>query len=257
MFRRLARAIFGAFASLFSRRILWLMIWPVLAASAFWGVVALVSWAQLVTWLAGTLQRWITSATFFVTWDATTVALISAKVVVVLMLVPLVQLTALLILGVFGMQTMVAEVSARRFPALARRRGGSFMGSVWNSAVGLVGMVGLFALSLPLWLVPPLWPVIPVVVMGWVNQRVLRYDALAEHASADEMRQIFARRSGSLYALGLVLALIAYVPVVGFFAPVLFGLAFIHFLLAELEALRSAPVEGVVVSRELAAGTGR
>ena len=253
MFRRLGSAILGAFASLFSRRILWLMVWPVLAASFLWGVVVLVFWTQLVVSLSGLLNRWITTATFFVNWDATTVALVSAKVIVVLMLVPLVQLTALMILGVFGMDAMVDAVAARRFPALARRKGGSLAGSLWNSALALAGMVALFLVTLPLWVFPPLWPVIPVLVMGWVNQRMLRYDALSAHATADEMKKIFSQRKMSLYALGLVLALIAYVPIIGFFAPVLLGLAFIHYLLAELEAMRTAPIEGEVVSKQLEA----
>jgi len=95
--------------------------------------------------------------------------------------------------------------------------------------------------------VPPLWPLIPVAILGWVNQRVLRYDALAEHADAAEMRRLFSSRRGSLYLLGAVLALVAYIPFVGFFAPVLFGLSFIHFLLAQLKAHREAPVEARVL----------
>ena len=40
------------------------------------------------------------------------------------------------------------------------------------------------------------------------------------------------------------------VPLVGFIAPVLFGLAFIHLLLGELEAHRQAPIEGQVIDAE-------
>lgn len=250
MNRGIASSLLNAFASLFSRRILWLMVWPVLVAAALWGIVAFVFWTQFVVWLAAILQRWITTATFFVNWDAAAFALLSAKIVVVIMLVPLIQLTALLILGSFGMEAMVNHVAERRFPDLQRRRGGSFAGSMWNSLVALGGMVALFALSLPLWVFPPLWPVIPVVVMGWVNQRVLRYDSLAEHAQPLEMAQLFRERRMAMYGLGIALALISYVPVLGLFAPVLFGLAFIHYLLGELKALRSAPIEGVVVGRD-------
>ena len=116
--------------------------------------------------------------------------------------------------------------------------------------IALVALAGLAALglaSLPFWLVPPLWPLIPVVIMGWLNQRVLRYDALAEHATAEEMRRIFASRRSTLYMLGVVLALLAYIPFVGFVAPVLFGLAFIHLLLGELQVRRQAPIEGEAV----------
>ena len=83
--------------------------------------------------------------------------------------------------------------------------------------------------------------------MGWGNQRVLRYDALSEHADARQMRTFCSRRRAAMYLLGVALALVAYIPVIGLFAPVLFGLAFIHYLLAELEALRKEPIDAEVV----------
>ena len=245
--QRMFSSIGFALGNVLHPKMLWLMLWPVLVATAIWGAVALFFWGQFVVWLAGVLHGWITMATFFVEWDATDAAMIGAKVVTVLALVPLIQLTALLVLGVFGMPAMVEHVAARRFAALQRRRGGGLAGSVWNSVVAIAGLVVLGALSLPFWVFPVLWPAIPVAIVGWVNQRVLRYDALAEHADAQEMRALFRARRGALYTLGVLLAVIAYVPVVGLFAPVLFGLAFIHFLLGELEALRAAPIEGEVI----------
>jgi hypothetical protein len=244
----IAPAIGFALANAIHPRMLWLMLWPVIAATAIWGAVALYFWGQFVVWLAGVLHAWIAAATFFVTWDASDVALVSAKIVTLLAIVPLIQLTALLILGVFGMPAMVEHVSGRRFARLERKRGGSFAGSVWNSVYAVAGLVGLGVLSLPFWVFPPLWPVIPIVIVGWVNQRVLRYDALAEHADAAEMRSIFRAKRGAMVLLGVLLALVAYVPVVGLFAPVLFGLAFIHFLLSELQARRKASTGGQVVA---------
>jgi hypothetical protein len=55
---------------------------------------------------------------------------------------------------------------------------------------------------------------------------------------------LFAARWGGLYVMGLILALLAYIPILGFFAPVLLGLSFIHYLLAGLEDQRNAPIEG-------------
>jgi len=242
--KRIAAALAFALVNLLHPRMLWLMAWPLLTALGLWGAVVLVFWAQAVLWLADVLRQWIQTATVYLAWDATATALFVAKLLIVLALVPLIQLTALLILGVLGLPAMVEYVAARRFPRLARRRGGSFAGSIWNSVVAVVGMALLGAVTLPLWIFPPLWPAIPVAIMGWANQRILRYDALAEHAGAEEMRDLFAAHGGALYALGVALALIAYVPLIGFFAPVLFGLAFIHFLLGALEALRAAPIEG-------------
>ena len=138
------------------------------------------------------------------------------------------------------MQAMVEHVAQRSFPALERRRGGSVAGSVWNGAAALGGMALLFLVSLPLWLVPPLWPLIPLAIFAWVNQRLLRYDALGEHADREEMARLFRERRGALLLLGLLLALLAYVPFVGFIAPVVFGLAFIRYLLGALQQMRSA-----------------
>lgn len=240
-------ALLFSLANLAHPRILWLMLWPVLVALTLWGAAALIFWGKLVPWLSDALRRWVQTATFFVNWDATDVAIFAAKALILIMLVPLIQLTALLILGVFGMPAMVDHVAERRFPDLVRRHGGSFRGSIWNSVVALLGMLLLGALSLPFWLFPPLWPILPVVILAWVNQRVLRYDALAEHADATEMKRIVSECRGALVALGAGLALVAYVPVLGLFAPVVVGLTFIHYLLARLKLLRELPLEGRTV----------
>jgi hypothetical protein len=121
---------------------------------------------------------------------------------------------------------------------------------VWNALVAFGGLVVLFLASIPLWLLPPLWPLIPLAILSWVNQRLLRYDALAEHAEKVEMARIFRERRGGLYMLGFLLALVAYVPFVGFLGPVVFGLAFIRYLLGALIELRY----GSHPNKELAAG---
>jgi hypothetical protein len=242
-----ARSLLYAFANIFHPRMLWLMIWPMLIALAVWGTALWVAGAQVVAMLAGWMQEWVQSGTFFIRWDVGGVIALAAKVLVFLMFIPLVWLTALLILSAFGMPAMVEHVASRRFPQLARRRGGGIAGSIWNGVVALAGLIGLGLISIPFWLLPPLWPLIPVAIMGWLNQRVLRYDALAEHATGEEMQRLFRARRSSLYALGAILALLAYVPFVGFLAPVLFGLAFIHLLLGELQVLREAPIEGEVL----------
>ena len=236
-----------AFFNLLHPRMLWLMIWPVLVALFLWGLAAFVYWTRIALWLAGHFRQWIESGVFFVRFDGGDALLFAAHVILVLLFVPAVYLTALMILSVFGMTEMVEHVASRRFPGLARRRGGGVAGSAWNGIVALAGMLLLAAVTLPLWVIPPLWPLIPVAIFAWVNQRVLRYDALAEHASGEEMKTIFAGRRKSLYVLGVLFALIAYVPLVGFVAPVLFGLAFIHLLLGDLQALRQAPIEGEAV----------
>jgi len=233
-------ALLYGLANLVHPRMLWLMVWPMLVSLALWGAIAVAFWGRLAEALAALFRRWLEPAAGFVRFDFGDATVIAAYVVLFLLVVPLIYLTALFILGIFGMQKMVDHVASRSFPALERRRGGGAAGSLWNGALALGGMVLLFVVSLPLWLLPPLWPLIPLAIFTWTNQRLLRYDALSEHADRGEMGRLFRERRGALLLLGLLFALIAYVPFVGFIAPVVFGLAFIRYLLGALHELRAA-----------------
>ena len=235
-------SVFGALGyglvNLFHPRMLWLMVWPMLVALALWGVAAFLLWTRLALSIAALLQRWADPVLGWVPFDLGTAATIIANVMLLLLYVPLVYFTAIFILGVFGMDKMVDHVAGTSFPGLERRRGGSTGGAIWNGVATLAGMALMFVLSLPLWLVPPLGPMVLLAILSWGNQRLLRYDALAQHADRAEMARIFRERRGALWILGILLALLAYVPLVGFFGPVVFGLAFIRYLLGALIELR-------------------
>lgn len=235
----IARSILYGAGHVLHPRMLWLMVWPMLVALGIWGSAALVLWGRLALRLAEWLRQGLDYALSWAHLDFGGAALIAANVLLFLAFVPLVYLTALFILSLFGMQQMVDYVAQRCYPSLERRRGGGIAGTGWNSLVALIGLVGFGLLSVPLWIFPPLWPIIPLVILAWVNQRLLRYDALAEHADAQEMPRLFRDRRGALYVMGLLLGLAAYVPLLGFFAPVVFGLAFIHYLLGALERHRT------------------
>jgi hypothetical protein len=250
-------ALLYGLANLLHPRMLWLMVWPMLVSLALWGAVAVALWTRAAVWVAELLHRWLEPAAGWAGFDLGDAALIAAHVVLFLLFVPLVYITALFILGVFGMQKMVDHVAARSFPGLDRRRGGGVAGSAANGVVALAGMLAMFIVSLPLWILPPLWPLIPLAIFAWVNQRLLRYDALAEHADRQEMARVFRERRGGMYVLGMLLALAAYVPLVGFIAPVVFGLAFIRYLLGALERLRAIEAAyGSHPNKELARGNG-
>jgi len=226
---------------LFHRKMIWLVVWPIGVSLAIWIILAIVFGDDAVAWLSTTLSgstigqwigRWlpVREITGGLGW-----------VLLIVLLVPLVLATASVIIGIFSMPAMVQYVAARTYPQLERRRGGTFAGSVWNAVLAVAVFLGLGLVSLPLWLVPPLWPVLAAVLMGYLNQRMFRYDALAEHAGADEMRDMFARYRRELFGLGVLVSLLSYIPFAGLVVPVAAGLAFIHYCLARLAALRGAP----------------
>ena len=238
----IARALVQAFASLVLPRMLFLLLWPVLAALALWLALAFAFWSQAAGWIQLQFDQSAAIAWAMGLWPLTLIAAHLAAILLVLLFVPLVLITAVLIIGVFAMPAMVNLVAERAHPGLERRQGGTFAGSLWNGVMTLVWLALLALLSLPLWFFPPLWPVLPVVLFAYLNQRVFRYDALYEHATDWEMQTLVRRHGRELFLLGAVVALFGLVPIFGLLAPVYGGLAFIHYCLARLAQLRDEPV---------------
>jgi CysZ protein len=231
-------ALTAALKSLMHPRMLALMIWPMLLAVLFWGGLSFVFWddwtAALATLIQGTdAQTWIEQHGW--NW------LIAYGVVflLVLLLLPAIFVTALLITSVFHMPMMVRFVAEKHYPGLELKKGGTVSGSVWNAVAALTVYLVLWLLFLPLWLFGPLALIVPILLNAHLNQRLFRYDALADHASAEEFNGLVEQESVNLYLLGGILGLIQFVPVLNFFAPVYMGLAFIHYCLDRLAALRA------------------
>ncbi len=240
------RALIKAFASLLHPKMLWLMVWPVIVALTIWVTLAVLYWSQAASWIDVQLHQWALYTWMVSIWPLRLIAAWLVWLLLLLLFVPLVLITSALMIGVASMPMMVAHVSGRDYPGLARRKGGTVAGSVWNAVVALVLLAALFAVTLPLWIIPLFWPVLPVLLLGFFNQRVFRYDALAEHGNAAEIADVVRRFRGELFLLGVVLALIGHIPVIGLFMPVFGGLAFIHHGLDRLRQLRSEPIEGDV-----------
>ncbi|HET7297746.1 MAG TPA: EI24 domain-containing protein [Burkholderiales bacterium] len=224
--------------NVFHPRMIWLMIWPMLVSLAVWVTVAFFLWSRLAVWIAEVLKQWAAPIAGWAPFDLGTAATFIANFMLLVLFFPLVYLTALFLLGIFGMDKMVDHVAAQMSPSPERRRGGGAAGSIWNGIVSLTGIVLLFLVSLPLWLVPPLGPIAVLAILSWVNQRLLRYDAVSQHADKGEMHRLFRERRGGLYSLGLLLALAGYIPFLNLLAPVVFALAFIRYLLGALIELR-------------------
>jgi uncharacterized protein involved in cysteine biosynthesis len=136
------------------------------------------------------------------------------------------------------MPVIVPWVGSRSFPGLAQRKGGTVTGSVVNAAKAILVFAALWLVTLPLWLTGIGALLLPPLLSAHFNQRVFRYDALAEHASPEEYARIVAGAGGRLFALGLLLSACYYVPVVNLVVPVLSAVAFTHLCLGELARLR-------------------
>ena len=231
-------ALLSSLRDLREPRVLALALVPPLAAILVWAGLAWVfagDWARLVAnWIATTpWLAWVRD------WGLSWVFVWGSGIAAVALLLPLMLITALLVTDLVAMPVIVALVGDRQYPRLERRTGGTVAGSIWNAAKAVVLFALLWAVTLPLWLTGIGALVLPVLLSAHFNQRLLRYDALAEHASVEEFARILRTSRGDLFLLGILLSLLLTVPLVNLLVPVLSALAFTNYCLARLERVRA------------------
>lgn len=187
-----------------------------------------------------------------------------APLLLLAVVMPVIVLLSLLLVAVFMTPALVELVAQRRFPQLERKRGGSVvLGLFWSAGSTLVALVAIVA-SMPLWLIPPLVLVLPPLIWGWLTYRVFAFDALAEHASAPERRELLRKHRSTLLVMGILSGYLGAAPSLVWasgamfvvLAPFLIPLAvwiymlvfafaslwFVHYLMAALHDLRAAPL---------------
>ena len=234
-----ARALSRAFRGMLHPRMLLLALLPMLAALAVWIGLAWVYWDTWSQWLAAAIagssaSQWLSPRTL------ERLVHYSALLLLILAVAPMILVTALLIAALIVMPLVVDFVAARDYPTLDKRRGGTLFGSVVNAMGATLIFAALWIATLPLWLTGFLAPLLPLLLSAYLNQRLFRYDALSDHASAEEMHALVRASRGRLYLLGFLLALLYYVPLLNLLVPILSALAFTYFALERLAGLRAA-----------------
>jgi len=234
-------ALTKALADFRQPRILALALVPPLAAIAAWiGLAWMFSddWARAVTdWIANSSWLgWVRD------WGLASILIWASGIAAVALMLPVVLVTAVLVTDIVAMPVIVPFVGHRHYPRLEQRKGGTVAGSAWNAAVAVSLFAVLWLASLPLWLTGIGAVLLPALISALFNQRVFRYDALAEHASVAEYEAVVRGARGRLFLLGLLVAFLYAVPVFNLVVPILSALAFTHLCLSELARLRQTGV---------------
>lgn len=224
-------------------------------AHFFWDSAAEAIRVQLGSFeLVGTMTRWLEGL------GLSQMQTVLPKVLLLLLIIPVIIIVSLLFVAMLMTPAMVSLVAARRFPQLERKLGGSMLASLfWSLGSTLLAVVAL-VVSIPLWLIPPLILVLPPLIWGWLTYRVMSYDAMVDHASSEERRQIFKEHRMPLLAIGVLSGYLGAAPSLIWasgamfvaMAPILVPVAiwiytlvfafsslwFAHYTLAALEQLR-------------------
>lgn len=218
---------------------IWLrLIGPAAVALGVWLLIAFLA----LDWLSGQLLAtpplsWLSA------WGAIWLAQALAWLGGWLVVFALAYLSATLLAAIFVVPLLVDEIAPRQYPALMRLGEDSFVAATGNSVFAALGFIAGWLVTLPLWLIPGMGLLLPVFWLAWLNRRTFAYDALAAHASKAEWQSIFARHRGRLLVLGMLLAVLAHLPLLGLFVPTFAALAYIHYGLAALAEQRRNGIE--------------
>jgi Etoposide-induced protein 2.4 (EI24) len=187
-------------------------------------------WDPALAWVRETLDSWAVVAQVWSWLDGMGVGnlkTVVAPLIVIFAVTPLIVLLSLLIVAVMMTPALVAMVAERRFSTLERKKGGSFAVSVlWSLGSTLLALVAL-VVSMPLWLVPPLILLLPPLIWGWLTYRVMAFDALSDHASRDERRQILREHRAYLLGIGVLTGYLGAAPSIVWASGALFAAAFV------------------------------
>lgn len=168
---------------------------------------------------------------------------------------------------------MVSLVAERRFPKLERKNGASFTKSVfWSLSSTVLALIAL-VISIPTWIFPPLILILPPLIWGWLTYRVMSFDALAAHASAEERKALMKKHRSNLLVIGVISGFLGAAPslvwasgamfavlfpllscVAIWIYTLVFGFAslwFSHYCLAALDELRKEQSEVVVMPSKM------
>ena len=186
-------------------------------------------WDAAVAWTREALDAWPLLSSFWgwigrlFSGDVTAVL---APLVVVFAATPVIVVVSLLVVAGLMASPLTMLVAARRFPSLGRKKGASFFGSMARS-LGLT-VLALIALvvSMPLWLIPPLVLILPPLIWGWLTYRVMSFDALAEHANAEERAALLRAHRLPLLCIGVLCGYLGAAPSIVWASGLLFAAAF-------------------------------
>jgi len=215
-------------------------------------VLLWVFWTPLTHWLDGwlsefgvidTLDKWMLA----IGWVSVKIYIIPILAIGVIL--PSAGILGLVITAIFAMPVVLRHIERRYYPELERRGEYVLTVGTWNAIfIGVVFVVG-WLLTMPLWLIPPLAVVLPLFWWAFAYAKIMKVDALIEHAAVAERRVLWRQHNASYWLIGLILALLNLLPPLWLVLPVFSALVFAHYSLEALSQYRQQAMlsENVIV----------
>ena len=250
-------------------RMLWLSLRPFLIVSVLWGVLIWLTWTPALEALSiflttSIFTSWIQEGLIWAGFENARAWI--APLFFVMLIIPLITIS---LLGFIAFSTVpaIVNIASRQaqFQGLECKQGGGLFGSLIYTLWSVLICLALVMLTLPVWWVPPLVAILPPLIWGWLTMRLMSYDVLAKHASAEERDLLIHQYRWPLLCMGIAsgmlgavptffwatsaLALVLF-PIVSFVALWIYSLIFVfaalwfsYFLLDALKQLREEELD--------------
>ena len=244
------KAFKRALQSLLDLKVLLLMTLPFFMATFCLILFLILFWASWTDFLISTESfRWLSENigdNFFLS---------SIKFVLILLATififgPLWYLACITMISVFLLPVLLPYLQKKFYPGLEKIKGGHFFGSLRNAARTTSIYLLFLALTVPFWILTPMGPLISVIATAYLNKNIFLYDVLQDYASEKERINFELGRGWQGWGLGILTAMISWLPVINFIAPSLTALIFIHFYLGSLQENRK--LKSQIVLKDLA-----
>lgn len=250
-------------------RMLWLSLRPFLIVSVLWGVLIWLTWTPALEALSiflttSIFTSWIQEGLIWAGFENARAWI--APLFFVMLIIPLITISLLVFIA-FSTVPAIVRIASRQsqYKDLECKQGGGLFGSLIYTLWSVLICLALVMLTLPVWWVPPLVAVLPPLIWGWLTMRLMSYDVLAKHASAEERDLLIQKYRWPLLCMGIAsgmlgavptffwatsaLALVLF-PIVSFVALWIYSLIFVfaalwfsYFLLDVLKQLREEELD--------------
>ena len=219
MYSLVMRLLFSSFRSAllscFRPRVIWLSFSPFILLASVTSVLAYLCWEPVLIWMRHGIK-----GTGFLSqvWSLLEVVgigglnLVIGPLILILMVMPFLVVFSLLVVSALATPRLIELISRLRFPELDQKKNTSLWGGLWwtlrSTSMALVALI----VSFPLWLLPMVVLILPPVIWGWLTYRIMAFDALAEHASTNERKNLFEKHRWMLLFMGVVCGYLTALP---------------------------------------------
>ena len=267
MMRSLGHALTG----MFHPRVLWLTLRPFVIGAVIWFGILWTIWTPLLDLMKDFLTnsfatQWI--AKVMSSFGFESLRAIVAPYFSVVIIMPFIVLSILVLVSFTSIPSVLRHVEKQAvYQDLRKEEGGTFFGSMWVALSSSCIFTLLLIVTLPVWWIPPLFALIPPILLGWLTARLMTYDVLSRHANQTEREDLMRLHRMPLLMIGILVGLLGAVPTLfwlsSVFVLVLFpfvsmfmmwvyslvfifaSLWFAHYLLFALKNYRELRGEGI------------